>query len=360
LNYICANFDKFAPQASRLTKELKDKLWKFAVMEHLIDDERLPLFFDTYSTREIDLSGCDRVTDNSLSYISKKFSTTQIKVNLAFCNNITQEGIKILAQNCSSINTLSLHHCAIGDPALLHISTYLQTLKSLSLTGCLNISDNGVTKIAQKCQELQYLDISHCKTLTSGSVKAIASSLSNLTHLDLSWCSDSISEGSLQKLSKIHKLLYLGVADSKITDHVLHKIMQSCSKLTSLDISFCNSVLQSEKHLKYLANLTRLNVAGCSVGEPILTKILETAVELRDLDISYNDQVKEGWVTTSLITTATAPTTVPAAGIITATTPTLAKQLKTINISFCKNISVKVAQLLQQARDNTTVFYFAV
>ena len=156
LDYICSNFDKFAPQVSKLNKELKEKLWKFAVIEHLIDDERLPLFFDTYSTREIDLSGCDRVTDNSLSFISKKFSTAQVKVNLAFCTNITQEGIKALVQNYSTIQTLSLHHCAIGDPALLHISAYLQTLKSLSLTGCLNISDNGVTKIAQRCQVFIY------------------------------------------------------------------------------------------------------------------------------------------------------------------------------------------------------------
>jgi len=339
LDYVCNNFDKYASQIPKVNKELKDKLWKFALMEHLIDDSRLPLFFDTYYSRDVDLTGCDRITDNSLLFISKKCGQLQ-SVNLSFCINVTADGIKTLATNCTTLTALFLCHCSVGDPALLIISSHLQGLKTLALSGCMNITDAGVQKVAQKCQDLQYLDISHCKTLTSNSIKAIASSLSNLVHLDLSWCSDSVSEGSIQKLSKLHKLQHLGIADSKVTDSILYKILSSCPKLVSLDIAFCNGILQADKPLKYFNNLTRLNIAGCAVSEPTLSRIIEVAGDLRDLDVSYNDQLKEQWVT------------------LLVNNPQLGKQLKSLNVGFCKNITFKLAQQLQQARDSATIYYF--
>lgn len=153
LDYICGRFDKYAPQMSQVSKELKDKLWRFALMDHLVDDQRLPLFLDTYTSREADLSGCDRITDNSIQLISKKYSSIQI-LNLSFCINITNEGIKTLVQGCTSLQTLTLSHCSIGDAALLSIASNLQGIKSLGLASCMNISDTGIAKVAQKCQVL--------------------------------------------------------------------------------------------------------------------------------------------------------------------------------------------------------------
>jgi len=338
LDYVCGKFDKYAPQMFKVNKELKDKLWKFALMEHKIDDQRLPLFFDTYVSRDADLSGCDRITDASLTYISKKYPNLQT-INLSFCINITADGVKTLVQNCPTLTTISLSHCTIGDPALILIATHLPNIKSLALSGCTNISDTGVSKIASKCQELQHLDVSHCKTLSSTSIKSIASSLSNLLHLDLSWCSDSITEGAIQKLAKLHKLQYLGVADSKVTDSILHKLLSSCPKLISLDVSFVNGLFQSDKSLKYFTNITRLNASGCAINEPLLTKILDVAVDLQHLDVSYNDVLRESFIT-YLCSSATG------------------SKLKSINVAYCKHINFKMAQQLQQARENTVVFFF--
>jgi hypothetical protein len=338
LDYVCSKFDKYAPQMPSVTKELKDKLWRFALMEHKIDDQRLPLFFDTYVSRDADLSGCDRITDTSLTFISKKYPNFQ-NINLSFCVNITAEGVKTIAQNCTTLTTLSLSHCTIGDSALLCIASSLPNIKSLALTGCNNITDTGVSKIASKCQELQYLDISHCKSLTSTSVKAIASSLSNLQHLDISWLSDTVSDSSIQKLNKLHKLQYLGIADSKVTDSILQKLLSNCTKLNSLDISFCTGLFQSDKALKYFTNVTRLNAPGTALTDAMLTKILEVAVDLQHLDVSYSDTLKDTFAT-NLINSQ------------------LGSKLKTINVAYCKHINFKLAQQLQQAKENTVVYFF--
>ncbi len=71
-------------------------------------------------------------------------------------------------------------------------------------------------------------------------------------------------------------------------DSVLHKIFQACTKLTSLDVSFCSNVFQNDKTLKYLGNIQRLAASGCNISEPTLVKLLESsAPDLRELDISF-------------------------------------------------------------------------
>jgi len=336
--YVFKHLDRYIQQIPKVNQDIKERLWKYALLEHLVDDYRLPFFLDTHSQRDLDLGGCEKITDNSLLHIAKKYPSLQI-INLSFCINITAEGIKALVHQCNSLHTISLCHCSISDQALFHIASSLPNLKSLSLSGCQHISDAAVQKLLAKCSDLQYLDISHCKTLSSSSIKAVAG-LSSLLHLDLSWCSDAISESSIQKLAKgCHKLQYLGVADSKISDSVLQKILQGC-KLAALDVSFCTGLFQSDKTVKYLANITRLNAAGCNISESTAMKMLEAVPELRELDVSYNDLLKEQWL------------------LNLTNTPKLAINLKVLNVNFCKSVTSKVIQALLQARFNLTVYSF--
>jgi len=338
--YVFKHFDRYIQEIPRVNQDIKERLWKYALLEHLIDDQRLPYFLDAHSSRDIDLCGCDKITDASIIHITKKNPNLQI-INLSFCVNITHEGIKALVQQCSSLNTISLSHTNINDQALLHIASSLPNqLKSLSLAGCQHISDASLQKLLSKCADLQYLDISHSKAISSSSIKAVAS-LSSLLHFDMSWCSDSISESAIQKGVKgCHKLQYLGVADSKISDSVVQKILQG-SKLGTLDVSFCTGLFQSDKTVKYLINTTRLNAAGCNISETTLIKLLEACPELRELDVSHNDLLKEQWMINLI------------------NTPKLSPNLKILHANFCKGVSAKVVQSLLQARSNVTVYSFS-
>jgi hypothetical protein len=341
LDYVCKNFDDLALKIPKLTKELKDKLWKFMVQEKLLNDHRLPRFFDNTPVREIDLSGCDKISDASIVYLAKKFPSLQ-NANLSFCNLITQEGIRHLCSNCTQLQTINLYYCNVNDVALIHIANSLPTLKSLTIAGCNNITDAGISKLSQKCTELIYLDISHCKSISSSSIKSICSSLSNLQHFDLSWCSDSINDSAVQKIAKCHKLQHVGLADTpKVSDSLLQKIFQGCTKLVSLDISFCSNVFQSDKTLKHLSGVQRLIASGCNISEATLGKILESAApDLRELDISYNDVIKEQWLQNMIAN------------------PAYAKNLRVLNVNFCKGIQAKTMHQLQQARENLTIYCF--
>lgn len=183
--------------------------------------------------------------------------------------------------------------------------------------------------------------------------------------------------------------------------------MQSSTKLTSLDVSFCSGVFQTDKHLKYLTSITRLNIAGCPVTEPIVTKIIETAgttinlhsltsmptlhiqcihthahaymhiictacthlyafnsfvltVELRDLDLSYNDGIRETFAAHLAGTSVGAGTGTGALSSSTGVSAggILGRQLRTLNLAFCKFITLKTAQQVQQARPDLIVYFF--
>jgi len=338
--YVFKHFDRYIPELPKVNQDIKERLWRYALLEHLVDDQRLPFFLDAHPTKELDLCGCDRITDASITHhISKRYTNLQ-GINLSFCINISHEGIKALVQQCTGLLTISLSNTNINDQALLNIASALPNLKSLSLAGCQHISDVGLQKLLSKSSDhLLHLDISHCKTLTNTTIKAIAS-LSQLLHLDMSWCSDTITESAIQKIAKgCHKLQYLGVADSKISDSVIQKLLSGC-KIGTLDVSFCIGLFQSEKTVKHLSNVSRLNASGCSISEPILIKILELVPELRELDVSYNDLLKEQWILNLI------------------NTPKLASNLKVLNVNFCKCITSKTIQSLLQVRSNLSVYSY--
>lgn len=342
-DYVFNHFDRYIPDLpTKVNQDIKERLWKYALREHLVDDQRLPYFLEAHNNKvnELDLCGCDRITDASITqHITKRYPNLQT-INLSFCTSISSEGIRTLVQHCPTITSLNLSNTPLTDPALLHIASSLPNLKYLSLAGCLHITDTAFIKFLSKCADhLLHLDISHCKSLTSNSIKSL-SSLSQLLHLDMSWCSDSISENSVQKgVRSCHKLQYLGVADSKISDSVIQKIL-SGSKIGSLDVSFCTGLFQSDKTVKYLNNVSRLIAAGCNITETTVNKILENLPELRELDVSHNDLLREQWLLNLI------------------NTPKLAPNLKVLNVNFCKGITAKVVQSLLQARYNLTVYSF--
>lgn len=99
------------------------------------------LSMDTYSgyslarikgLRELDISGCNRITDVSLTYA---FNFKElINLNLSRCQQITHEGVEFLVINCPSIEYLNLIDCYnLKDDAIQKIVLGLRRLTQLEL-----------------------------------------------------------------------------------------------------------------------------------------------------------------------------------------------------------------------------------
>lgn len=82
--------------------------------------------------KELDISGCNRITDVSLTY-AFHFKEL-INLNLSRCQQITCEGLEHLVKNCPSIEYFNLTDCYnLNDNAVKEIVKDLQRLKQLEL-----------------------------------------------------------------------------------------------------------------------------------------------------------------------------------------------------------------------------------
>ncbi|GFG36551.1 hypothetical protein Cfor_06173 [Coptotermes formosanus] len=134
--------------------------------------------------QELNLCGCNRITDVSLKYA---FSFLELRyLNLSHCQQVTHVGISELASKNPSIETLIMSNCHnITDDGVINFVTHLSRLKHLDLQGCSQLTDACLTAIGQSCCSLKYLDISQCSGM----------SLEGSEHLEL----------HLQSLHTLHK-----------------------------------------------------------------------------------------------------------------------------------------------------------
>ncbi|VVC91974.1 unnamed protein product [Leptidea sinapis] len=115
--------------------------------------------------RELDISGCNRITDVSLTYA---FSFKELdKLNLSRCQQITHEGIKHLVKNCPSIEHLNLIDCYnLKDEAVIEIVKGLHRLQQLELRGCNQLTDKTLEGVKSFCKKLKFLDVQGCRNIS--------------------------------------------------------------------------------------------------------------------------------------------------------------------------------------------------
>jgi len=159
--YISKNIEKVGNIS--LSKEHKEGLWKYAVKEHYVTDQKFELFLPLFSdSKEVDLEGCDRITDHSINIVAKRHPGIT-SLNLAWCHYITIASIKNIIQGCPHITSLNLSYTNIDDQALIAIAASYPSIKTLNLQGCQHLSDNGIGKLVHKCTDITSLDLSHIK-----------------------------------------------------------------------------------------------------------------------------------------------------------------------------------------------------
>ena len=76
---------------------------------------------------------------------------------LIFCE-ITNVGIKTIAQSCKELKSLTVWDCAITDAGIEALAQGCPKLQSLTVLDC-GITDTGIEALAQGCPKLQSLDL---------------------------------------------------------------------------------------------------------------------------------------------------------------------------------------------------------
>lgn len=142
-------------QITNLPLELQDEILEFVLrrskndtlldtFEILLNDERAKL----------DLSYSDRVTDDTLSLVSKRCKNLKY-LDLSFCSSITHSGLEAIFENCTKLVGLSLH-----GSQQIHESAYdkmnLAELRYLDIGMCWNVLDSSINSICSSSPRLSW------------------------------------------------------------------------------------------------------------------------------------------------------------------------------------------------------------
>ena len=285
--------------------------------------------------RYLDLKSCRRVMDGNLTGIHK---LSMLRVLSLECDGITDSAADAIAA-LPQLKVLSLKHCMkLTDRAIwklcgveermlrllasprkpptsprsgatatnntgiaspLPLPPLLQhtekpqirpPLESLDLSGCVMLTDRGLSCLAQafpdlselhiggcsrmasvtdacllgisKCTKLQNLDLSGCTSITNAGF-AYLSSLHHLTFLNL-WNCVRLTPDALGALSSCVNLAELSLRGCQLMNDAAFSYIAPLKGLEKLDLRACEHVRGGElTRLSTLRHLTELNVSGC-------------------------------------------------------------------------------------------------
>ena len=138
---------------------------------------------------EIRLAAADNVEDRTVERLVKLCPKLK-KIVLDDCLRITDTSIMAIAQDCKYLASLEVRRCPnLTDSALSSlVKNTKDTLKILSLNGCIQITDSTLQDIADYALELERLDVSFCTKLTEEGVWMVIKYCPHLKSIALNFC----------------------------------------------------------------------------------------------------------------------------------------------------------------------------
>ncbi|KAI3977601.1 hypothetical protein MKX01_000514 [Papaver californicum] len=78
---------------------------------------------------------------------------------------------------CSNLKSVSFYRCNITDIGLTAVAKSCLSLQTISLSYCMNISDCGIRSLSQQCRQLRSIMMSHCRSITGSGLNGCSESL---------------------------------------------------------------------------------------------------------------------------------------------------------------------------------------
>lgn len=164
---------------------------------------------------------------------------------LTGCRNITDEGIVAVCKHQPDLYSLDVRECPdLTNRSLMCVAASMNQLKNLYMNKCKQITDTAVVTVA-KLSVLQKLDLSDCHQVScKGLIKGLCAgdSTSLITHLNLS-CTD-VGDAFVEEACKtLPQLTHIDLGSCfKVTDIAVHAIARNLKYLRYLRLAWCNKI----------------------------------------------------------------------------------------------------------------------
>lgn len=263
-----------------------------------IDDDGLAtLKHGSKSLKTLNMSNCQNLSHVGLSSLTYGAEHLQ-QLILAYSLSVTADLAKCL-HNISGLQSIKLDGCSVRTSGIKAIGNWLASLKELSLSKCLGVTDECLSFLVQAHKELRKLDITCCRKITYASIDSITNSCTSLTSLRMESCSLVSKDAFVLIGQRCRFLEELDITDNEIDNEGL-KSISSCSKLLTLKLGICLNI--SNDGLTHVANgcsnLKELDLYRSSgIADEGIAAIAHGCPALEMMNIAYNDKITD----TSLI-----------------------------------------------------------
>lgn len=247
---------------------------------------------------KLEMDNCVQLTDDCF----KGFHSPSLKIlTLLLCSEMTDFGLRYIADHCPSLETIRLEMCdEISDLGLQYLGHGCPELKTLGLerSAVSHITDRGIWHLAVNCPQLEYIDLCGVHQLTDCAMKSLSKNCSNLKHLFLHEClgiSDTGVKLLVKQCKDLESLCFRKM--HAISDDAVKAIAYCSSKLRYLDLGGCHKISNSglrsfikAKHSQlsevYLSDCVKLSCLSCdylkSIGGEFLTVLFLNNTNVSD------------------------------------------------------------------------------
>lgn len=121
-------------------------------------------------------------------------------------------------QKLSRLRSVKLDGCQVTCSGLQAIGNWCVSLRELSLSKCLGVTDGGLCSLVTKHKDLRKLDITCCRKITHVSISHITNSCASLTSLRMESCTLVPREAFVLIGQRCQYLEELDLTDNEVDD----------------------------------------------------------------------------------------------------------------------------------------------
>lgn len=162
------------------------------------------------------MSSCQNVSHVGLSSLTSGTGCLR-QLILAYGSPVTFALAESL-QKLSMLQCVKLDGCQVTCCGLKAIGNWCISLRELSLSKCVGVTDEGLSSLLTKHKDLRKLDITCCRKITHVSIAHITNSCASLTSLKMESCTLVSREAFVLIGQRCQFLEELDLTDNEIDD----------------------------------------------------------------------------------------------------------------------------------------------
>lgn len=261
------------------------------------------------------LEGLTSLSDEGLMPVAEKCVNLQT-VNVSKCPNISHVTLVPIARRNPQLNSLSMAGTSVDDEAMSLICAAMQdsgcgkSMTALDISNCRDLTDLGVSCVAEVCSALTRLSMSGLCRVSDVGVRSVCANCWHLEYLNVEdvfllkdnafWFSATFDGRRAANENMLVSLQTLVLSDcSNLTDHGIEGLAERCRKLDTLVLQGCDKL--TDAALRYLADpnictasstamcdaIRTLNLSFCTgITGPGVQTLLSACACLEELNLS--------------------------------------------------------------------------